>query len=246
MARKSLTLVSVGPVTTRSPSVRRTGKHRCRRAALRRIEPGRCGPCQAVGKHHGAGIVLRSINAVGIAGDRRHPCPTQAPWRVPARIRRCDRRGPCPTVTVVSPPDRITVPGGAVRAMRGLIARHLPALAFDPVAEIDRPRTRHCAPPGSGSERRGRSRDDLCLGPCEARIAGLRRLACRVGKPGRDPRPAAQFHTRAICAERILAGSSDRRPSAPRRRARDHRRVCRRRSATPPWPDVPRPQAGRP
>ena len=72
MARKSLTLVRVGPVTTRSPSAANRRRHS--QPAERKINSGRGGP--RIGYQAGNSAPALSSepsDAIGVAGDRREP-----------------------------------------------------------------------------------------------------------------------------------------------------------------------------
>jgi hypothetical protein len=69
MARKSFTLVSVGPVTTRSPNAEEAIAVIIGKVGLS-VQAALGRACQRIGGNQGAGVVLRAVDPVGIAGQR--------------------------------------------------------------------------------------------------------------------------------------------------------------------------------
>ena len=70
VARKSLTLVSVGPVTTSRPAPRRSRGRRCRPGVARGSMPSAQARASVSGVSMRAGDLLRAVDAVGVAGER--------------------------------------------------------------------------------------------------------------------------------------------------------------------------------
>ena len=95
MARKSLTLVRVGPVTTRSPDRREKAVAVMLRERFIDREPLRSGPRDRVRVHDRPGIVFGAVDPVGVAGQRGDPRrAVEMRRRAPAGTRCCGRRGP--------------------------------------------------------------------------------------------------------------------------------------------------------
>ena len=68
-ARKSLTLVSVGPVTSRSPMPLKKVQGSLSASMALALMPGLLGAGERVGRDDGARIVLAAVDAVGVAGQ---------------------------------------------------------------------------------------------------------------------------------------------------------------------------------
>ena len=68
-ARKSLTLVSVGPVTTWSPSARKRRWASLSASKALALRPRRFAPLEAIGAHDRARDLLGAVRAVGVASD---------------------------------------------------------------------------------------------------------------------------------------------------------------------------------
>ena len=241
MARKSLTLVSVGPVTTRSPSA---GEEPIA------IIVGQACALASTPERGGAG------EAVGRRAARRH-CPRCR------RCRRCRRRAPrCPdapssatasasrnsalrpprpwprTVTVVSPPEsstrgrrqRLAVARDLARDP-GMDQRDVARLALDASPRMIGRSARFRARRVGGGLRAPPAcvRDDPISPRGQARVAGLRRLvdagdaSSRSGRRRVDP-VFVQTRARVREVDRIGARSG-------RSRSPTGRRPARRRSA---------------
>ena len=145
IARKSLTLVKVGPGTTRSPSALEEVVGVVAVEEVARLQAVRRGPRQRVGRDDRAGVVLDAVDAVGVGGEHVHVgLALQRDARSRAGTRWRGRRGPplLFTVTVVSPPDSTTQGLANGWPRRAICARErrvhladLARLAFDLVAE---------------------------------------------------------------------------------------------------------------
>ena len=72
IARKSLTLVWVGPVTTRSPSALEVAVGIVARQEGVDLHALRGGALQRVGRDEGAGVVFHAVDAVGVGRQRPH------------------------------------------------------------------------------------------------------------------------------------------------------------------------------
>ena len=155
MARKSFTLVSVGPVTTESPSASKKPWPSLSSRRSRGLHALRPGARQRVGRQQRAGDLFLAVDAVGVAGQRMDA--GLAVSATPSDSRNSTLRPPRPVprrVTVVSPPDSST--HGARERLAA--ARHLQRdagqrlgdvarLALDGVAEDVRRAARRRAPP---------------------------------------------------------------------------------------------------
>ncbi len=176
------------------------------------------------------GIVFRSVDAVGVAGECRDPRGAVQSAAASAR-RNSLLRPPRPwprTVTVVSPPERSTAGGDTIPApTRKCPARDLqrdPAwtesnlarLALDPVAQDDRGDPAGERGLGGGGERLLRAGDQFEAGAGEDRVAGLRGFLLRGREMGDD----GARRLDAVFGEhraRIGKGGRDRGRSGPRR-----------------------------
>ena len=244
MARKSLTLVRVGPVTTRSPSAAKksigivVGERRLERNPAQR-RPARC----VSGQDDRSGIVLGSVDAVGVAGERRDSLPRRrAPPPATAETRCCARRGPGRAPSpwsrrpTAAPPGSVTAsaptrkrPARKLQRNCGMHEADIARLALDAVAEHDRCDSRRQRRVGGGVERLLRAGDQ--------RVPGAREQRRRRASASRPPRRRdARDHRSAAPRSGIWRArrarrrrSSDRPRSGPRRSPRG-RRPARRRS----------------
>ena len=116
MARTSLTLVSVGPVTDRiAERVEQRMAVMRRRASRARSRPKARARASVSGVDDRAGEVVHAVDAVGVACDRpdvRRAAQRDAQGQQEFGVATAVTGWPSPSVTVVSPPDSITA-GGA-------------------------------------------------------------------------------------------------------------------------------------
>ena len=202
MARRSFTLVRVGPVTSRSPRPANTAVGVARRQGGEGVEAGRSRALQCVRGHEGAGVVARAVDAVGVGGEGVDARPALEAERqaqqvlgVPARR----GRGPS-TVTVVSPPDSSTAGGSpwslhscssmACSAWRSPTSRASPSM-LSPSTTARRPRV--------ARGRRGRGTASRAVASTTA-LARARRgspgLGVSCGRAGAARGPGAQVAPR--------------------------------------------------
>ena len=192
-ARKSLTFVRVGPVTTWSPSAAKKPCASLRASAAAGSTPRAARPRERVRRRQRAGDLGGAVDPVGVAReppDARRAAPARP--RARGRTRRSARRRRSPRrVTVHSPPESSSTgasPGRspsrisrASRACAAATSRASPSIAS--------PRMRTLQPAASASGRRGRQRlrrrgDHPVFGPRQPRRidrqhparAGQRRL----------------------------------------------------------------------
>ena len=190
VARKSLTLVRVGPVTRLSPSISKKPWPSLSSSIALRVAALGAGAGQRVGREHRAGDVLGAVDAVGVGGQA--PDAGRRRWRRsprPAGIRRCGRRGPCRAPSPWSRRRTGSPSAGwraapcsiASRACSAPSSRASPS-RLSPSITTSSPRLR--ATRGRRFERALGRRDHDRLDARQARIAGLRRLLDPAGGAG--------------------------------------------------------------
>ena len=234
MARKSLTLVRVGPVIDLvAQSVEQAvavvvGKARAR------VDAECARPGKGVRAHDRAGGGAGAVDAVGVARQRPDMRqPVQRDGEAEQELDVAPAAPPPRTVTVVSPPESSTQGAGSgwpvATTDRAMPAMTLPTSAAFPSSASPRisGAPRFAGHGGGGFQRQLRRGDHDGLDAGKPRIAGLRRLVAGSGQMGlhRSRRLDAVAGARIAAASAKVVGSAT---VGPERSPPDRRRARRR------------------
>ena len=202
IARKSLTLVCVGPVTTQVADRVEVAVGVVAVEVVGQLQARACGARQRVGRDEGAGVVLDAVDAVGVGRQRPHvrpaPCsararprqnsPARPPRPLAAPAARPHRdRGLAARQDHAGPGEGLAAVGHRARQRRVHLA-DLARLAFDLVAEDVRLDAGGARRRGSGFERLLRRGDQVRSWPANTRVAGLGRFQRAALQPAHAPR----------------------------------------------------------
>ena len=253
MARKSVTLVNVGPGTKRSPMPLKNPVELLSARNAAGSRPAAAGAAKRRRVDEGAGRIVgaaaAAVGSIGIGGQRRN---AGGAVEVDGKRESVFLVGPAAALAAqgdrqlaAGKDDDAAALGAQVAGQTGVFRRHVPRLALQAVAEHD-------------------AFVAGCLGAPLRRAAAHRPAAPRSDRSSRQIpcRPASAFRSpdrraRWIRRQADRAGSGQRwrgrrrassgRARSARSRSRQGRRQARRRSpASPAWPDKRAGRAGRP